>query len=90
MGVSIVSEIGMVRYNEDRVFCTLQEIVPMFQTSDNGEELSVVNWITLFRGGEGLQVIATGSKDGISFSICHSLVCLIVYRPGSELGHVYF
>jgi hypothetical protein len=30
MGVSIISEIGVVRYKKDGVFCAFQEIVPMF------------------------------------------------------------
>ena len=30
MRVTIISEVGVVRYNEDWVFGTFQEVVPMF------------------------------------------------------------
>jgi hypothetical protein len=44
----------MVCDDKDRVLGAFQEIVPVFESSNDGKEFAVIDWISLFSGRECL------------------------------------
>ncbi len=72
----------MVREDEHRVGASYKEVSPVFESSDDGQELSVVDIVVSFGGVECLGVVPYRS-----FSL-RSFVFLVQYCPGGERGGV--
>jgi hypothetical protein len=90
MRVVIVGEVGVICDNKDRVSCTFQEIVPMFELIDDSEEFSIVNWVSLFHSRECLRKVFAWPEYGVSVTVCHFLVCLVEYCTSGEMRCVNF
>ncbi len=73
----------MVRKDEHWVGASYKEVSPVFEASDNGQELSVVDVVVSFGGVERLGVVSYRP-----FSL-RPFVFLVQYRSGGERGGVY-
>ncbi len=74
----------MVRKDEYWVGASYEEVSPVFEASDDGQELSVVDVVVSFGGVERLGVVSYRS-----FSL-RSFVFLVQYCSGGERGGVNF
>ena len=72
----------MVRKDEHWVGASHKEVSPVFEASDDGQELLVVDIVVSFGGVECLGVISHWSLSLGSF------VFLVQYRSGGERGGV--
>jgi hypothetical protein len=54
MCLSVVLEVGMIGKDKDFVLGPKEEVAPVFQSSNNGEEFSVIDVVAMLRFVEGL------------------------------------
>ncbi len=72
----------MVRKDDHRVRASYEEVSPVFEASNDGQEFPVIDVVVSFGGIERLGVVSHRS-----FSLC-SFVFLIQYCSGGECGGV--
>src|SRR6266850_142367 len=77
MRVSVVCEVRMIGDDKDGVLCAFQEVVPMFETADDCQELPIVDWVSLFHGRECLGMVPTRSEDRFALPILHVFIRLV-------------
>ncbi len=82
--VSPVLEVVVVRKDDYRVGASHEEVSPVFEASDDGQEFSVIDVIVSFGGVERLGVVSYQS-----FSL-RSFVFLVQYCSSGECGGVNF
>ncbi len=82
--VSPVLEVVVVREDDDWVGAPDEEVSPVFEASNNGQEFSVVDVIVSFGGVECLGVVPHWSFSPSSFMF------LVQYCSGGECGGIDF
>jgi len=80
--VSPVLEVVVVREDDDRVGASNEEVPPVFEASDDGQEFSIVDIIVSFGGVKCLGVVSHRSFSPRSFML------LVQYCSGGECGGV--
>ena len=62
----------------------------MLESTDDGQELLVVDRIALFGGGESLGMVSSRAEDQLALLVRHRFVCLVQDGSRSILGGIDF
>ena len=69
LGLAEVSEVFVIHEQGDGMSGSLQVMLPVFKSMDDGKQFLIIDVIVSFGGGESLRQVSTGVKITITISL---------------------